>query len=303
MNKYAKAALIFAASQAYAVSEAYRFAFTRNRSPLSVALFEKKTHAPDYYERRDGAAKRLGESVHLCYSMLSERGEELRGFYFPCARRPTKKIAFIVHGYHSDHLETAGMFYELYHKRGFDVFACDNTASGESGGNIIGYDVLESEDCLKWIYFLINEFGADIQIIMHGFSLGGATVLKMSDRCPDNVKFTVSDCGFISAAELIRSQIGPLYPAVYRLNRLIGGYDLNDSDVSGNVSASKQPFLIVHGRDDRIVPFSMAERIFELCPNDKDKLFVDGAKHMESIHNARERYEAKLDEFIGKYVR
>ena len=60
--------------------------------------------------------------------------------------------------------------------------------------------------------------------------------------------------------------------------------------------------LIVHGKDDKTVPFSMAPRIFELCPNDKDFLFTEGAKHIETIHLAPEAYKAKLDEFIEKYM-
>ena len=95
--------------------------------------------------------------------------------------------------------------------RGFDIFTCDNTASGESGGKLFGYNVFESADCLKWLNFLRSQFGEDIKVVLHGFSLGGATVLKMSDRCPDCVKFIVSDSGFIDAREILRSQLGPLY--------------------------------------------------------------------------------------------
>lgn len=78
--------------------------------------------------------------------------------------------------------------------------APDNTASGLSGGAWFGYDVFESTDCLKWLSFLEGEFGSDIQVIMHGFSLGGATVMKMSDRVPDVVKFIVEDSGFTGRA-------------------------------------------------------------------------------------------------------
>ena len=297
-----KALLPFAVLPVYALADLYRFTFCRSRSIISTLLLDKKTHAEDYYVRRDAAADRLRSCVHLRYTILSERGEELCGFYYPCGKRPSGKIAFIVHGYHSEHIETAGMLFEAYHERGFDVFTCDNTASGESGGQLFGYDVFESEDCLKWLYFLINEFGTGIQVILHGFSLGGATVLKMSDKCPPAVKLIVSDSGFIGADELLKSRLGTLYPMMDKLNRLIAGYKLSDTDVTENIKASKLPFFIVHGTDDPTVPFSMAQRIFELCPEGSERLFVDGARHIESIHNAPDEYTAKLDALIAKYI-
>ena len=300
MNKTAIA--IAAAIPVYAILDIYRYAFRRNRSWLSQLLLDKKEHQPDFYEWRDGAAEALRSKMHIRYTIQSERGETLQGYYFPCGNQLSKKIAFIVHGYHSEHAATAGMVCEYYHSRGFDVFTCDNTASGESGGHTFGYDVFESVDCLKWLDFLKQEFGSDIKVVMHGFSLGGATVLKMSDRYPDFVKFVVDDCGYIDARELIKKGTGPLYPIMYRLNFLFGGYDLADSDVSENIKNSKVPFLIMHGKKDETVPFSMAPRIYELCPNDKDCLFVDDVKHMECSHYAQADYEAKLDAFVAKYI-
>ena len=291
-----------AAIPLYAAADIYRYTFLRRRSRLSEALLDKKTHAEDYYLRRDAAAEKLRGQMHLCYTISSDRGETLQGFYFPCGAKFSGKIAFIVHGYHSEHAETAGMFREYYHSRGFDIFAPDNTASGMSGGGVFGYDVFESADCLKWLDFLKAEFGRDIQVVMHGFSLGGATVLKMSDRAPDIVKFTVSDSGFTDAREILKRRLGPLYRPMYALNKLIGGYDLADSDVSENVRRSKQPMLIVHGREDPTVPFSMAPRIYELCTAEKDFLYADKAKHIETMHMAPEAYAEKLDGFIKRYI-
>ena len=292
-----------AAIPLYAAADIYRYTFLRRRSRLSEALFDKKTHGGDYYVWRDAAAEKLRGQVHLCYTIRSDRGETLQGFYFPCGAKFSGKIAFIVHGYHSEHAETAGMLREYYHSRGFDIFAPDNTASGMSGGGVFGYDVLESADCLKWLDFLKAEFGGDIQVVMHGFSLGGATVLKMSDRVPDIVKFTVSDSGFIDAREILKRRLGPLYRPMYALNKLVGGYDLDDSDVSENVRRSTQPMLIVHGREDPTVPFSMAPRIYELCNADKDFLYTDGAKHIETMYMAPEAYAEKLDGFIKRYIK
>lgn len=287
----------------YAVWSIYKYVFARKRPPLLNAVLDKKTHVPEYYVWRDARAEALGQMQHITHTMLSDRGEELKGFYFPCGEAPCKRIAFIVHGYHSEHLETAGMLYDFYHSRGFDVFAPDNTASGHSGGNWFGYDVFESADCLKWLEYLRSEYGRDIQVIMHGFSLGGATVMKMSDRVPDIVKFTVEDSGFTDARGILRPQLGPLYGIIGRINARCAGYELKETDVSPALRRTKQPMLFVHGKDDPTVPFSNAPKAYEMHGGEKDFLFTDSARHIETMFVSSDDYAKKLDEFIARYIK
>ena len=190
-----------------------------------------------------------------------------------------------------------------YKSRGFDLFCCDNTAAGESEGRYIGFDVFESRDCLKWLDFLQERFGADIQVILHGFSMGGGTVLSMSDRCPPCVRFIVDDCGFSSPVDSLRRRLGLLVWPLGAINRVVAGYSLRDGDVRPHMLRATLPILFVHGTDDHTVPFAMGRELYELYPGAKDHLFVEGAHHVESMHRAPEAYAAKLDEFIGKYIR
>lgn len=295
--------LIAAAIPLYALWDIYRYVFRRKPSKLTTLLLDKKGHCEDYYKRRDSAAEALRNLPQERWEIYSDRGERLQGYYIPAGAEKSRRVVFIVHGYRSEHAETAGVFRELYHSRGFDIFTCDHTGAGESGGRTIGYGVFESADCLKWLDYLQEKLGSDIQVILHGFSMGGATVLKMSDRLPDCVKFIVEDSGFIDAREILRGQLGPLYKIMYGLNRLIGGFDLTDSDVRDNLRLSDKPLLVVHGEKDTTVPFSMAPRIFELCPNEKDRLFTPDIKHIETVHYNRPAYEEKLDGFIEKYIK
>lgn len=140
-------------------------------------------------------------------------------------------------------------------------------------------------------------------MVLHGFSLGGATVMKMSGRVPDFVKFIVEDSGFIDARPILRSQLGPAYGLIAGMNRHIAGYDLRDTDVSASLAACTVPMLFVHGRDDPTVPFSNAPRAFEICTSDKDCLFTDGTKHIETMHTHPEEYTLRLDAFIEKYIK
>lgn len=294
---FCTAALVGAA--AVLTGELYRFTFCREGSPLLSPLLDSKNHEAAYYLARDGAAERLRRTPCEHMEIRSERGETLRGWYYSLGGEG-RRVAFLVHGYRSEHAETAGLYLDYYASRGFDLFCCDHTAHGESEGRLIGFDVYETEDCLRWLDALRARCGDGVQIVLHGFSMGAATVMRMSSRCPEQVRLIVADCGYISAEEQLERSVGPLCAVLRALNRVIAGYDLRDADVRPALAASDKPILFVHGREDPTVPFSNAERLFALYQGEKDCLFIDGARHVESMYIAPEAYAAKLDAMLGR---
>lgn len=290
-----------AATAALLTGELYRYVFCREGSPLLTPLLDKKGHAEDYYLHRDGTAAVLRTLPREEFTLLSSRGKMLRGFYYP-GGGAGKRIAFLVHGYRSEHAETAGMYRDYYSSRGFDLFCCDHEAHGESEGRFIGFGVYEPEDCLNWIRVLLERFGPDVKIVLHGFSMGAATVMEMAPRCPDNVRFIVEDSGFCDAQSQLRGQLGPLYPPLRALHRLFAGLDLRRADVRPALDRSRVPILFVHGQEDRTVPFENGPLLYEGYGGEKDCLFVPGARHVESMHAAPEAYARKLDAFMEKYL-
>ena len=290
-----------ALAAAFCTEELYRYVFCKNTSTLFCRLFDTKGHEDRYYIVRDAAAEKLRNTDHKEYTIKSRRGEELRGYYYSCGGEG-KKVAFIIHGYRSDHAETAGMYYEYYKSRGIDVFCCDHTASGKSQGKFIGFDVLEHQDCLDWIDFLKRTYGEDIEIILHGFSMGAATVLQMSGKCPDNVKFIISDSGFINAKASLKHQVGIMYQPLRFINFYVAGYDLDESDVTKSLMESTVPILFVHGKDDKLVPFENGPLLYRLYQGEKDYFFPAGTKHIESMYTSPDEYAKKIDKFIGKYM-
>ena len=281
--------------------ELYRYTFRREGSPLLARFLDKKGHEDAYYIRRDSAAAALRGRPREKLQIRSERGEKLTGYYYPGSGEK-KRIAFIIHGYRSEHAETAGMYYDYYARHGFDLFCCDHTAHGESDGVQIGFDVFETEDCLRWIDELIRRFGNDVQIVLHGFSMGSATVMRMSSRCPGQVKFLVADCGYASGEEQLKASLGPMYAPMRLLNRMIAGYDLRDTDVRPSLSRSSLPILFVHGKKDKSVPFSNAETLYAFYTGPKDCFFVDEARHVESMYIDPKGYADHLNAFISNYI-
>lgn len=281
--------------------ELYRYIFRRKSSPLFEILFDSKGHEEAYYVSRAAAEQKMHSRPCEELTMQSVRGEMLKGFYYDNGAAG-KTVAFIVHGYRSEHNWTAGICFDYWASRGVDVFACDHTAHGASGGQYIGFDVLECEDCLAWLDVLTEKCGRDVEIILHGFSMGAATVLQMSGRCPDNVKFIVEDSGFRSARASLAHQIGPMYQPMRLINRLLAGYDLDASDVTASLDRAKMPILFVHGREDKLVPFENGPELYERCRGEKDCFFPENTRHIEAMYTQPEQYAQKLDTFAEKYL-
>lgn len=286
---------------AFTLQQGYLEAFGPDGCRL-VDPFRGFGHKADYYVRLREAAESMALRPRRRYELENSRGEKLVGYYYPCADKPTGKIAFIVHGYRANHAEAAGVVCQRWLDRGFDVFGCDHIASGESGGRYISFGYYESIDCLRWLEFLRTEFGEDISVVLHGFSMGAATVMRMSDQLPGNVKFIVEDSGFSTGAGLLRANMGRMYPALKLINRIVAGFDLEKTDVRPHLERSRLPILFVHGREDPLVPFAMGEELYGLYRGEKDCLFLPTLRHVETGYYALPEYEEKLDCFIEKYM-
>lgn len=244
-------------------------------------------------------------------TIKSERGEELVGWLF----RPEKESNVFVlcaHGYRSSgRSEFSGIAQYYITKKGFNAMVVDHTSSGDSEGNFVGFGHYEEKDCMKWVDYLIDNFGEDITIILHGVSMGSATVMMMSGdpNLPANVKMIVADCGYTSAIDefehkskdLHIDKLPALIPLVNAINRIQAGYDFRETDAFAAVSHATVPILFIHGGSDLFVPTYMSEKNFEACSSEiKDIFIVDGADHAQSYIVDQAGYEAKIDEFMDR---
>ena len=96
----------------------------------------------------------------------------------------------------------------------------DALAHGESDGKFIGMGWLERPDVLAWTDAIIQK-DPEAEIILHGVSMGGATVMMASgEDLPDNVRCIVEDCGYSSAWDEFSLQLKNVFhlPAFPVLN-------------------------------------------------------------------------------------
>ena len=246
------------------------------------------------------------------YSMVNDRGQSLRAYLLP-ADAPSDIYVFGSHGYRNHGRGEFNYMAKFYHDMGCNVFLVDHQSAGLSDGKYIGFGYYESADCLKWLDFMLKSFGADIQIILHGVSMGSATVMLMcgSAALPDNVKFAVADCGYTSAWNqfeyILNKAKVPVFPLLSGANafsRIIAGYDFKDADALASVKRAKLPMLFIHGSTDDFVPTYMGKELFEACASpEKELLIVDGAMHAQSYRKDSTAYENAVRGFMQRYIK
>lgn len=237
-------------------------------------------------------------------------GLRLHATWFPGEERQGRqRVAICFHGYTSQGISDYIGLSDYYQKRGFAMLLPDARAHGESEGEYVGFGCLDRRDALGWIDWVLKELGGETEILLHGTSMGAATVLMLSGlSLPKQVKGIVSDCGFTSPKEVFTHVLHtmyhlPAFPLIQGadlLNRHLAGYGMDECNAKREVEKAAVPILFIHGEADTFVPCYMCDEIYEHCASPKRKLIVPGAAHAESYYKDTESYERELTEFIGQ---
>lgn len=222
-----------------------------------------------------------------------------------------KNCVICFHGYTSKGLNDYGAMSKFYHEQNFNVLMPDARNHGDSEGKYTGFGVLDRYDVLKWIEYAIERFGKDVNIFLHGVSMGGATVLMASGLdLSKNVKAIISDCAFTSAYDIFsyilkRDYHIPKFP-IMNITELItkikAGYGYKDVSTLDEVAKTKVPILFIHGDIDDFVPVWMSEKNYEACNSEKELLLIKGADHAEAYYIDKAAYENALKKMIEKYA-
>uniref|UniRef100_UPI00405732EF alpha/beta hydrolase n=1 Tax=Acetatifactor sp. TaxID=1872090 RepID=UPI00405732EF len=287
----------------------YRRTMTRNNAKTERTI---KMAGTDWNQHMDFIQERKAqmlEQPHEDVWVTSHDGLKLHATWFP--QKEKKKVVICFHGYTSkgmsDYIGLSG----YYLPKGYSMLLVDERAHGESEGKYIGFGCLDRKDALKWMEWVLETCGEDVEILLHGTSMGGATVLMSSSlELPVQVKGIISDCAFTSPKEVfthvLKNMIHlPAFPMMQLsdfFNRKLAGYGLNECNAAEEVKNAKRPILVIHGTGDTFVPCSMCDTIYENIVSSKQKMIIEGAAHAECYYKDTDAYEQALDEFLGGIV-
>ena len=145
-----------------------------------------------------------------------------------------KGILVLMHGYRSDYLSAFAGLYELLYESGCNLLVPWQRAHGKSEGKIICMGLKEKRDCADWARYIDSRLGGGLPIVLHGTSMGSATVfLAAGEELPKSVRGVIADCGFTSSWDeyehllkaRFRLPVRPLLHSVNLVGRIVAGLD------------------------------------------------------------------------------
>jgi pimeloyl-ACP methyl ester carboxylesterase len=218
----------------------------------------------------------------------------------------SSRAALLVHGWGADKssrhvLETAA----VYEEAGFDVLMIDPRGHGGSEGDrvTLGYrEVRDVQGALSWL----EKRGFDPErVVLHGWSMGGVAVIQSAPGA--GVAAVVEESAYADLPSLLRERLPevselPAFftPGIFVVGRLFLGIDpwaVRPVEEAGQLSREGVPLMIIHSRDDEVVPFEHAGTLAKAHPG---AVFwtLEGYEHVHAYEHPeyRERLLGFLDE-------
>lgn len=241
-------------------------------------------------------------------TLTAPDGARLNG-YVLAPEKSNGRLIVACHGAHSSAFSEFCFITPYLYEKGYTLVMPEHRGCGNSDGKFLGYGTHESVDTYLWVDYARERF-PEASVFLMGVSMGGATVLMMSDKAESRaVKGIIADCPYTSAWDEFSYQLKtsfklPEFPILYICDlycRIFSHYAFKDASPLNAVKNAKKPILFIHGRADDFVPFFMQKELYDACASEKAMLAVDGAIHARSYYTDSEAYEKAIEGFMDKY--
>lgn len=210
-------------------------------------------------------------------------GKTLHGWYIP--HPDSNHILLFSHG-NAGNISHRLSFIELLNERGLSIFIYDYRGYGKSEGRP-AENGLYKDIHAAWNYLTIEKGYQNHQIILFGRSLGGPVSAHLAQEV--NPGGVILESAFISAKH-VASDAYPFVPS------MLVRFGFSTIEYIQN---SNSPLLIMHSRDDSIIPFYHGERLYESAPGPKYFTELRGG-HNDNFIESGDLYFNELLKFVER---
>lgn len=209
-------------------------------------------------------------------AISTDDGVELAALHLP---NPQARFTiWYFHG-NAEDLGDIEPFLKDMRDRGFSVFAYDYPGYGRSGGSPSEQSVYAANRAARAYLHDVLKVPAS-RVIVYGSSVGTGPAIDLAAQ--HRFAGLVVRAGFLSVYRVVTRW--PLLPGD-RFRNL------------AKIRKVSYPVLMMHGRQDEVIPFYHGEKLFAAAREPKRHLWVDGAHHNDFLDVAGERHWAALQEF------
>jgi uncharacterized protein len=239
--------------------------------------------------------------VHEDVFIETEDGLRLHGWYLPAPRARGSLLFF--HG-NAGNISHRLDSLRIFHRLRLDVLIVDYRGYGRSEGRPDEAG-LQRDARAAWRYLVELRGEAPARIVLFGRSLGGAVAAVLAAELAGGRAGTgpagalgaqpaalILESSFISVPELA-ADLYPWLPA-RRLARL-------RHDTLGALADVRCPVLVVHSRDDEIIPWRHGQALHDAARPPKALLEL-GGDHNQGFLQSGEAYVRGLDAFLGQHL-
>ncbi|MGB3402523.1 MAG: alpha/beta hydrolase [Microcoleaceae cyanobacterium] len=184
------------------------------------------------------------------------------------------------HGNAEDIGEIKFRLQQLY-QNGFSVLAYDYPGYGISTGKLTEKNVYLAIDAAYNYLTQTLNIPAD-KIIVYGRSVGGGSALELAVNNP--VAGVILESTFTTPFRVVIPF--PIFP-------------FEKFDNVKKIQQINSPVLIMHGKQDNIIPIEHSQKLYELASAPKLSFWVEEAGHNDLFYVADEEYWEQLKAFIN----
>ena len=290
----------------YALHFGYRLAFQYTDPMASPYDYADNDQTRKCKATQDAVIADFLAAPYEEVSITSHDGLKLTGKYYHL--RDGAPLEIQCHGYKGNAIRDFSGAWQMAKAAGHNVLLINQRCHGGSEGHTITFGILERRDVMGWIRYANQRFG-NVPTLLSGVSMGAATVLMVAGmELPGNIRGIIADCPYDAPANIIRKVLGQdmgmpvkvVYPLIRMGGMLYGKFNLNTDSPIAAVQRSTVPILLIHGDDDRFVPYPMSCNIHAAAPETVEFHTIPGAGHALNYVTDPSAYTRIVNTFYEK---
>lgn len=222
-------------------------------------------------------------------SISTPDGITLHGWYLPAdparAAEPGRGYTLLFFHGNAGNISHRLASLQIFNSLGLSVLIFDYRGFGKSGGspsvNGTAIDALAA-----WNWLLEKKQLRPEQIILFGRSLGGAVAASLAEKTePAGL---IMESSFTTLYD-VGKHLFPLLPVSWFLPQ--------DYDSIARLKNKTIPLLVVHSKEDELIPYALGRKIFDAYTGPKSFLEISGS-HNEGFYTSLQPYVFGLRAFL-----
>ncbi len=253
---------------------------------LVLIVYFSQSHMLYYPDTPSRGISATPAQIGLPYEeleLITEDGLKLHGWFLPAAGQARGTLLFF-HG-NAGNISHRLDSLKIFHSLDLAVLIFDYRGYGQSEGQPSEQGIYRDAEA-AWNYLTDQKGIPSAEILLFGRSLGAAVAAYLAAQHP--AKGLILESAFTSVPDLA-ADLYPMLPVRW-LSR-------NNYDVYGHLRTITAPLLVIHSREDEIIPFQHGRKLYQSARQPKRFLLLQGS-HNDGFLRTGERYPQGLSMFV-----